>query len=212
MFRRSLFLVLGVVFLPATVEAWDHHHHHTSSDQSGCGSHSSGSEVSSAPRASGSSGSTTPSVEAPRKRAFVTSTTYAGALGGVPAADGFCQSSATAAGLPGTYHAWISDRTTSAWDHVQEAGPWSNTDDVEVFAAKASILLGPAAPLLDENGFDLVSTAGAWSGADNAGNASGRDCQGWTDATSAQKGSAYASGSVVELACDQKAPLLCLEQ
>ena len=48
------------------------------------------------------------------KRAFVTSTTFAGgALGGLTGADAKCQARAVAAGLPGTYKAWLSDSTGS---------------------------------------------------------------------------------------------------
>ena len=43
------------------------------------------------------------------KIVFVTSTKYTGNLGGVAGADAKCQDRAYAAGLPGTYKAWISD-------------------------------------------------------------------------------------------------------
>ena len=45
---------------------------------------------------------------------FVTSVTYNGNLGGLSGADAKCQGLATAAGLPGTYKAWLSDEVTSA--------------------------------------------------------------------------------------------------
>src|SRR4029077_17175057 len=46
---------------------------------------------------------------------FVSSATYGGGnLGGLTGADPKCQSLATAAVLPGTYKAWLSDDTTSA--------------------------------------------------------------------------------------------------
>jgi Collagenase NC10 and Endostatin len=70
----------------------------------------------------GSSGETTPSsndaavsgsLGAP-KTVFLTSTTYkGGALGGLDGADAKCQARAVAAGLAGTYRAWLSDSTGS---------------------------------------------------------------------------------------------------
>lgn len=48
------------------------------------------------------------------KYVFVTSTTYDGNIGGLSSADNACQARATAAGLPGTYKAWLSDSATSA--------------------------------------------------------------------------------------------------
>ena len=40
---------------------------------------------------------------------FVSSATFTGGLGGVPAADQTCSDLAVAAGLVGTYRAWLSD-------------------------------------------------------------------------------------------------------
>jgi hypothetical protein len=45
---------------------------------------------------------------------FVTSERYNGNLGGLSGADAKCQGLADAAGLPGTYKAWLSDSTTSS--------------------------------------------------------------------------------------------------
>ena len=47
------------------------------------------------------------------KRVFTTSTTYDGNLGGLIGADAKCQARAVAAGLPGTYKAWLSDSVAS---------------------------------------------------------------------------------------------------
>lgn len=48
------------------------------------------------------------------KVAFTTSTTTNGNIGGLAGADALCQTRAQAAGLPGTYRAWLSDSTISA--------------------------------------------------------------------------------------------------
>ncbi|MDW8348626.1 MAG: DUF1554 domain-containing protein [Bacteroidia bacterium] len=48
------------------------------------------------------------------KRVFVTSTQHTGNLGGLAGADNICQTRANAAGLGGTWKAWLSDGSTSA--------------------------------------------------------------------------------------------------
>lgn len=48
------------------------------------------------------------------KRVFVTSTQYSTNLGGVAGADSICQTRATAAGLSGTFKAWIADGNDSS--------------------------------------------------------------------------------------------------
>ena len=51
--------------------------------------------------------------EAMPKVVFVTGEAFTGDLGGLPGADAKCQAAAGAAGLPGTYMAWLSDDTGS---------------------------------------------------------------------------------------------------
>ena len=58
-------------------------------------------------------------------RVFVTSTTYNGNLGGLSGADAKCQERATAANLPGTYMAWISDAVDGpAARFMTKTGPY----------------------------------------------------------------------------------------
>ena len=47
------------------------------------------------------------------KKVFVSSQRHTGDFGGISGADSFCQGLAAAAGLQGTYYAWLSDSTTS---------------------------------------------------------------------------------------------------
>ncbi|MCB9626518.1 MAG: hypothetical protein H6725_04015 [Sandaracinaceae bacterium] len=57
--------------------------------------------------------------------AFTTSGTSNGNLGGLAGADAFCQGFADAAGLPGTYRAWLSDSTGSpSTRFTQSTIPW----------------------------------------------------------------------------------------
>jgi len=78
-------------------------------------------------------------------KAFITSTSHSGNLGGFDGADTTCQTAAEAAGLLGAYRAWLSTSATDAYCHVQgyngtksakcgqsslptAAGPWIRTD------------------------------------------------------------------------------------
>jgi hypothetical protein len=67
------------------------------------------------------------------KIVFVTSAKYTGNLGGVAGADVKCQQLAEAAGLPGTYKAWLSDKSSSpAATFTRWNGPYVLVDGTEV--------------------------------------------------------------------------------
>ncbi len=123
----------------------------------------------------------------PMLKAFVTSAsgngdlstwTDAGGHTGVAAGDNVCQTAANAAGLSGTYKAWLSDSTTDAYCHVQNltgkvsancgqvtlpvaAGPWVRAHDGYPFAPTIDILVNTGqvfAPVsYDENGVDATT-------------------------------------------------------
>ncbi len=57
------------------------------------------------------------------KRVFVTSTPYNGAFGSVQKGDALCVATAKAAGVGGTWVAWLSDQTKEAVDHVSDVSP-----------------------------------------------------------------------------------------
>ena len=217
MLRRVSVTILLLVLLPATVHAFDHHHHHSSgggSSGDGCGSSSSKSSASAPPS------SASPSLpSSSHKRAFVTSTTYSGALGGLKAADAACQASASTGGLPGVFHAWVSDGSASAYDRTTEVGAWYTTGDDLAFSSRADLRGAPKSELLDEYGGYPASAAGAWTGTDSGGAATGQDCEGWTNASAevaATTGSALADatwgGGNAPLRCNLKAPLICFQQ
>jgi hypothetical protein len=66
---------------------------------------------------------------------FVSSKLYDGNLGGLSGADSKCQALATAAGLTGTYKAWLSDSTTSAAYRLTHASaPYVLVDGTTVVA------------------------------------------------------------------------------
>ena len=57
----------------------------------------------------------------PTYKVFNSSTSYNGNLGGLTGADAKCQSRAAAAGLTGTYKAWLSSTTINAKDRLPDA-------------------------------------------------------------------------------------------
>lgn len=69
------------------------------------------------------------------RRVFVTSQVYTGNLGGLAGADAKCQTLADAAGLGGTYKAWLSASTISAAERLTHVGaPYVLADGVTVVA------------------------------------------------------------------------------
>jgi hypothetical protein len=94
------------------------------------------------------------------KRAFVTSTLYTGAVGGVAGADVICQNHADMVGLGGTYLAWLADATTSPrvrfsqapiqyirTDGVPIANDWTDLVDGALLAPLNLTELGTPAPV-----------------------------------------------------------------
>jgi hypothetical protein len=152
----------------------------------------------------------------------VTSTIYSGALGGLQAADAQCQYRAGVHGFSGTYRAWLSDKSTNAYDRIADDGPWYTTKDVLAFATRADLQSAPTADLWDEYGSTPLraGSPGAWSGSDPEGVWTGQDCDGWTNATVDAMGTtgsvraldpAWAGGDAPSR-CDLKAPLICIAE
>src|SRR5688572_3513455 len=76
----------------------------------------------------------------PGLRVFVSSLRYpadlktaGGKATGKASADAICQTLADAAGLGGTYVAWLSTSDQNAIDHVQGPGPWYRVDGALAF-------------------------------------------------------------------------------
>ncbi len=85
---------------------------------------------------------------APPKTVFVTSATYTGNLGGVAGADWHCQQLAAAAGLPGTYKAWLAEYRSGvaagpATTFTHNTGPYKRVDGVVVANDWTSLLTKP---------------------------------------------------------------------
>jgi len=96
---------------------------------------------------------------------FVSSQPYnGGSFGGVEGGDAACQAAADAAGLPGTYKAWLSTDDVSAVEHLRSFNPdvavWLRPDGI-IFALTLEGLttIGPETPpSIDELSEDLSET------------------------------------------------------
>jgi hypothetical protein len=166
---------------------------------------------------------------------FVTSTaTVASALKGLVAADAICQSRAGAAGLKGTYKAWLSTSTVSAEDRLtQGAGPYrllngtiiaSNWQELTSGTLKAPIdetETTGAPPALGVGVCGEVGSSPVWTGTSADGTSgSGTECDSWGTgmlaATSALVGSANATDGTWTAWCPASclvvAALYCVEQ
>jgi hypothetical protein len=148
-------------------------------------------------------------------RMFTTSTTGTGnlltgwgvsAASGLAAADAVCAARATAAALPGTYVAWMSDSQNDAYCRVHglsgkkanncgqaslptSAGPWVRAGDFKPFASTIDKLLAPNHQVFyaadyNESGSIINSTSDrVWTATDDAGVWTNNDCNSWTSSS-----------------------------
>jgi hypothetical protein len=116
---------------------------------------------------------------------FITSKTYLPAqIGGLSGADTICNNLASAAGLPGTYAAWLSDSTTSAKNRVGSGG-WIRPDG-RAFAVSltgiTNLLQIFYPPRIDETGGDVGPGQTLVFGGHNGVGATfgNNNCNNWT--------------------------------
>ena len=161
---------------------------------------------------------------------FVTSQMFNGNFGGLLGADAQCQALAVAAGLPGTYMAWMSTAAESPSTRMtQSNNPYVRTDGVQVAPNWAGLVDGTLdAPInVTELGgpppIGNTSCAGGgfptvWSSTASNGTSGGSSCADWTSiAGGGQWGradmtdgtwSSWCFGGV----CDWVSPIYCVQQ
>lgn len=165
----------------------------------------------------------------PFKRVFATRTQYSGALGGLTGADAKCALAATAAGLSGTYKAWLSDGTTDALSRITSDGPWFTVsksgfgnwlETTRMFNNKANLQTLPLDNYLswaDEVAADFEGEI--WTGTDTGGARRTDTCASWTNGTSGAGGQGRLGGTTGASvwtnygtsACNLSQALLCFE-
>jgi hypothetical protein len=133
---------------------------------------------------------------------FATSSVHGCGLGGVTGANGICQARAQAAGLPGTFKAWLADASSSpATTMTRHLGPyqlvttavvaqgWNDLTDGtllnKIDRTETGLQLGgPGCNANDPTCHFICEGGEVWSNVDRAGNrrAGIEDCSGWTGA------------------------------
>ena len=156
---------------------------------------------------------------------FVSSATFTGGLGDVPAADQTCSDLAVAAGLVGTYRAWLSDEAgrSPSVTFTRSDAPFVMTSGVRVADHWADLTDGTINNpiVIDEQGNQPDTVPVVWTGTDPSGQpaSSGATCRGWTDASGGVSGQVGVFDAIgagwsasPPAACDQLARLYCFEQ
>ena len=157
---------------------------------------------------------------------FLTSKEYTGAIGdgGVASADRECAALASAAGVPGTFRAWLAtaDGASPAtrFEH-RSIRPYRLLDGTLVAADFAALgkTLATTIGLTEKR--TAISFAYVWTAAERSGApiADAGDCLGWTSSDALAMGGSGESDDASEewtkfqdIACSTKARLYCFEQ
>jgi hypothetical protein len=122
----------------------------------------------------------------PTRIVFVTEGTYTGDVGGIVGADTKCQADADAAGLAGTFKAWLSDTSTSPDDTFNQSGApyvlvdgtvvaddWSDLTDTTIDHAIDMTAAGVTVPPPGAHAIPV------WTGTETGGTASFDHCDNW---------------------------------
>ena len=154
---------------------------------------------------------------------LLSSSLHFGDLGGLNSGDAICQNLATAAGLPGTFKAWLSSELGSVSSRfVPNPGPYRLVNGTQIATSFADLTDGALlAPIdLTETGGGMGATPFVWTATSVSGVANpGATCVNWTSRTmnnTGQLGFANRTDGSWTLAgannCDQAAHLYCFQQ
>ncbi len=113
---------------------------------------------------------------------FGTASEPTGDFGGLSGGDAICQSEADAAGLVGTWVAWLSDGSTNAVDRIASAtGPFNLVNGATIANNHADLTDGTIATEIDRkaNG-NWIDDEDVWTGTESNGLAVANHCNGWT--------------------------------
>jgi hypothetical protein len=119
------------------------------------------------------------------KIVFLTNGYWNGNLGGIDGANAKCQAEATAAGLPGSYVAWLSSSTRNPAASLAKGGPWFATDKSSLIAANwAQVQSGHLTTLITLNASGGQPFPLAWTGTNPDGTPTtvntNQTCNDWT--------------------------------
>ena len=114
---------------------------------------------------------------------FLSSSRHPSNFGGPSNADTICQNLATAAGLPGSYKAWVSDSTSAASSRfTPSTGPYRLVDGTTIANNWTDLRDGSLlAPInRTETGGDAGGNPGVWTGTFTNGSVATNHCNNWT--------------------------------
>lgn len=166
----------------------------------------------------------------PARRVFVTSQQTNGNIGGLEAADSFCQEHAEALALEGTWRAFLVDGTASLTRLEHANVPYVRLDGAQVAASWMDLVDGGiAVPINRDEQRSVIDGPGAraWTGLTTFGdNPTDADCENWTSAAETScliEGICGASGDVMSTSalwatqeggvdCNFAFHLYCIEQ
>jgi hypothetical protein len=169
---------------------------------------------------------------------FLTSDEHDGNLGGLEGADAICQGKAQAAGLTGTFKAWLSDSSETAADRLTHSSVSYIDTRGQVIANDWEDLVDGSVqrPItVDESGFDwdadakhcgaFILLANVWTGTAINGDRKAPFCSDWTDNSDVEAGTghigfycygseAWTDESVGDTAkgCSAEVSLYCFQQ
>lgn len=134
-------------------------------------------------------------------RAFITSTTFNGNLGGLGGADRKCQDAADAAGIQGAFRAWLSTSTVDAQDQVAHSIDEYITMNGALIANHFNDLTNNSiATSINRDEFNnaVADETPAWTGTTGTGLKSGTGafCGDWTSASSGSTGAVGRTGAL----------------
>ncbi len=164
---------------------------------------------------------------------FLTSDEYSGNLGGLAGADAICQRLAQAAGLKGTFNAWLSDSKQSAAQRLTHSSvPYVDTLGRIVANDWADLTDGALqrAITVDEKRYDWAINCDlfawvlpVWTSTRTDGSAEGPFCADWTDGSGVTlaphalycyESEAWTDPSLVDMqsGCSRELSLYCIQQ
>lgn len=153
---------------------------------------------------------------------FITNAAYQGNLGGISGANETCFTAARAAGLDGTWMAWVSTSTSNVIDRVRSEGPWTFVGGETVaFQNLAQFATDPTFPIM-VNEYGVTLNDGddfVWTGTYQGGtvNSNFSNCSDWTSTSGeAQYGRAMYNNfhwtQDNHTSCASSFHLICIEQ
>jgi hypothetical protein len=155
------------------------------------------------------------------KAVFVTSTATLGGFGGVFGGDAICQTRANAAGLSGTFMAWLSDPGASpAGRFTQSTVPYVMVDGTQIAESWTDLTDGTLEHAIDRTELNTLYAGSVWTATQPNGTFVGSvSCNGWTALGANVTGINGSAASTINTwtqaggtFCNNAFPLYCFEQ